>query len=273
MKSKLTFISALALLLLVAGGPARAQHTVINGFKVTWDSSASDFQRKAITSLLNDMVPVKGGKFEMGASKKDKLAEENEKPQHKVTLSSYYICKYEVTQDLWLAVMGKNPSHFRGNMLPVEQVSWLDCQTFIQKLNQITGLTFRLPTEAQWEYAARGGSKSKKYLYAGGKKLDKVAWSSSNSKDKTHNVGDKTPNELGLYDMSGNVMEWCNDFSGLDYYKNSPNKDPQGPDGAYYVLRGGHWASEPAACRITYRGRALPDYKYYYAGFRLTVEE
>ena len=154
------------------------------------------------------MVEVRGGTFTMGATSEQEVdAFGDEKPAHEVTLSDYYIGKTEVTQALWKAVMGNNPSYFEGENLPVECISWHDCKTFISKLNALTGKNFRMPTEAEWEYAARGGSKSRGYKYSGSNTLDDVAWYSGNSDSETHEVGTKSPNELGLYDMSGNVSE------------------------------------------------------------------
>ena len=194
------------------------------------------------------MIAVKGGTFQMGND-----YYYAEKPVHQVTLSDYYIGETEVTQELWNAVMGSNPSNFTGNMQrPVEQVSWDDCQTFIYKLNQMTGETFRLPTEAQWEYAARGGNKSKGYTYIGSDAIDVVAWYSDNSGGMTHPVKTKVPNELGIYDMSGNVFEWCSDW--YDYYSSAAQTDPTGPaGGSFRVYRGGSWLFGAACCRVAYR--------------------
>ena len=168
-----------------------------------------------LNKLINNMVYVSGGTFTMGGtSEQGSDAFDQEKPTHSVTLSSYYICKYEVTQALWRAVMGSNPSNFKGDNLPVESVSWNDCQTFINRLNSYTGRNFRLPTEAEWEFAARGGNYSRHYKYSGSNYIGDVAWYHSNSGHRTHPVGTKQPNELGLYDMSGNVHEWCSDWDG-----------------------------------------------------------
>ena len=161
------------------------------------------------------MIKVEAGTFMMGATPEMEIPDDDEKPVHQVTLTNdYYIGKYEVTQALWQTVMESNPSSFKGNNLPVEQVSWNDCQEFIGKLNSITGRKFRLPTEAEWEYAARGGRKSLKYQYSGGNAISEVAWYTNNSGINTHPVGMKQANELGLYDMTGNVREWWQDYYG-----------------------------------------------------------
>ena len=203
-------------------------------------------QKMIIDNLISNMVLIDGGSFMMGATQEqgnDFL--DNERPVHKITLSSFHINKYEVTQAEWFAVMGNNPSHFNGEkrlsmtvvknygtnlQRPVENVSWNDCQLFITKLNQLTGRTFRLPTEAEWEYAARGGNDSQRYKYAGNNNPDIVAWHYNNSGGRTHPVGEKDPNALGLYDMSGNVYEWCQDWYDRDYYDYSPSSNPTGPD-------------------------------------------
>jgi formylglycine-generating enzyme required for sulfatase activity len=216
-----------------------------------------------------DMVFVKGGTFTMGAtSEQGSGAASNEKPTHSVTLSDYYIGKYEVTQAQWRAVMGNNPSYFKGDNLPVECVSWNDVQVFIQRLNERTGKNFRLPTEAEWEYAARGGSQSKGYKYSGSNTLDDVAWYYSNSSSKIHPVGHKRPNELGIYDMSGNVWEWCQDWYGG--YGSSSQTNPTGPSsGSYRVLRGGNRLDIANFCRVSFRSNYNPRTRYYDGGFRL----
>jgi len=180
-----------------------------------------------IQNLIDNMVRVDGGTFTMGAtSEQGSNAAGDEKPAHQVNLSSFSIGKYEVSQEEWEAVMGSNPSYFKGAKRPVEKVSWNDCQAFIRKLNELTGRSFRLPTEAEWEYAARGGNKSIGDKYAGGDNLGSVAWYEDNSGGTTHNVGTKSPNELGLYDMSGNVWEWCQDW--YDSYSSSAQTNPKG---------------------------------------------
>ena len=207
-----------------------------------------------IQNLVNNMVYVKGGTFTMGTtSEQGNDADSDEKPAHQVTLSSFSIGKYEVTQEEWKAVMGSNPSKFKGAKRPVEQVSWDDCQKFIRKLNQLTGKQFRLPTEAEWEYAARGGDRSRAYKYAGSNHIGSVAWSYNNSGD-THPVGQKQANELGLYDMSGNVWEWCQDWYGENYYGSSPSQNPKGPStGSVRVLRGGSCWCGAGYCRVSSR--------------------
>ena len=217
------------------------------------------------------MVYVAGGTFTMGCT--NEQGDDCwgvEKPAHSVTLSGFYMGKYEVTQAQWKAVMGSNPSHNKGDNLPVENVSWDDVQAFIRKLNQLTGKRYRLPTEAEWEYAARGGNQSRGYKYAGGNNIDEVAWYDGNSGERTHPVGKKRPNELGLYDMSGNVWEWCSDWYDEDYYGNSPQNNPQGPaSGSYRVLRGGSWSDYAIYCRSAYRYGYTPDSRSGSIGFRL----
>jgi formylglycine-generating enzyme required for sulfatase activity len=212
------------------------------------------------------MVFVQGGSFMMGSNEGSDV----EKPVHKVTLSDFYIGKFQVTQAQWKAIMGDNPSAFIGDDHLVEKVSWNDVQEFIKKLNEKTGQKYRLPTEAEWEYAALGGQKSRGFKYAGSDNLNEVAWYDENSGSKTHPVGQKKPNELGLYDMSGNVYEWCADWYGSDYYKNSPKNNPTGPvNGSSRVMRGGSWYSRADRCRVSSRGSCTPDFRCYFIGFRL----
>ena len=223
-----------------------------------------------LNQLINNMVYVSGGTFTMG--EKGRKAYDDEKPTHSVTLSSYYICKYEVTQALWRAVMGSNPSYFKGDNLPVEQVSWNDCQTFINRLNNYTGRNFRLPTEAEWEFAARGGNYSRHYKYSGSNYISDVAWYDGNSGNRTHPVGTKQANELGLYDMSGNVYEWCSD--GYGSYSSYSQNDPTGPNsGSRRVPRGGSWRSNARYCRSSCRDNYAPGDRGYYLGFRLVLSQ
>lgn len=231
-------------------------------------------QTTILQELANNMVFVQGGTFTMGATSEQwSDAEEREKPAQDVTLSSYYICKYEVTQELWQAFMGNNPSEFKGAKRPVENVSWDDCKIFISKLNNFSGEHFRLPTEAEWEYAARGGNKSQGYKYSGSNDLNSVAWFGKNSGSTTHDVGTKQPNELGLYDMSGNVSEWCSDW--LGGYIGSSQSNPTGPSsGIYRVKRGGCFDYTAASCRASSRAYTSPgSYGHNNLGLRLALSE
>ncbi len=233
-----------------------------------------------VNGVTFKMVDVQGGTFTMGAtSEQGSYAYSEEKPAHQVTIGSFRIGQTEVTQELWKAVMGSNPSSFTGNLQrPVEFVSWDDCQTFITKLNQMTGKNFRLPTEAEWEYAARGGNKSQGYKYAGSNNIDDVAWYAENayvvgnsSPDYgTHPVAIKLPNELGLYDMSGNVSEWCQDWFG--YYNNNAQTNPTGPaSGDYRVYRGGCWSFYSRGCRVSSRDKWFSNYRINGLGLRLAM--
>ena len=216
------------------------------------------------------MIAVEGGTFNMGAtSEQGGDADSDEYPVHSVTLSDYYIGETEVTQELWEAVMGSNPSDFSGNpQRPVEMVSWNDCQEFITKLNELTGKNFRLPTEAEWEYAARGGNGSQGYKYSGSNTISDVAWYNGNSGSETHNVKTKSPNELGIYDMSGNVFEWCEDWYGG--YSSGSQTNPTGPSSGFFrVLRGGSWYSNTKACRVSNRSNDSPGSRYSRYGFRV----
>ena len=220
-----------------------------------------------------NMIRVEGGTFTMGATLEEgSIAWVNENPAHQVTLSSYYIGETEVTQALWEAVMGSNPSNFKGANRSVEEVSWDDCKTFISKLNAITGKAFRLPTEAEWEYAARGGTRSMGYKYSGSNTMDEVGWYDGNSGNKTHDVKTKSPNELGIYDMSGNVEECCQDWYGKDYYSSSPQSNPQGPSsGSDRVFRGGSSNGYARYCRVSFRYYFTPGSRFIFRGLRLAL--
>ncbi len=215
------------------------------------------------------MIRVEGGTFTMGATDEQEVAaEDDERPPHQVTLSTYFIGQTEVTQELWEAVMGDNPSRHKGIHKPVHYVSWDQCQRFIEKLRQITGKSFRLPTEAEWEYAARGGNQSMGYKFSGSDKADKVAWF---DRKKPEDVAQKLPNELGIYDMSGNVKEWC-----LDRYwdySDQAQTNPVSKNGAKCVNRGGSWVYEAAVCRVSYRACSLPDERLYNIGLRLALPD
>lgn len=224
-----------------------------------------------------EMVWVEGGSFTMGSNatpKGVKLTYALARPEHRVTVDGYFIGRYEVTQGLWQAVMGENPSKFKGSAnLPVESVSWTEAQEFAMRLSQMTGRRFRLPSEAEWEYAARGGSKSQRNPYAGCNRnqLDNHGWYCVNSDGATHAVGQLQPNELGLYDMSGNVAEWCQDW--VEAYTSEEQTNPRGPrQGENRVLRGGHYNSTSAACTVYDRGWYLPSGKYELYGLRIVME-
>ena len=214
-----------------------------------------------------EMVFVEGGTFQMGSD----TFSNREKPTHTVTLDSFYIGKYPVTQKQWRNIMGNNPARFKDcDDCPIELVSWNDVQDFLKKLNGKTGKEYRLPTEAEWEFAARGGTKTKKYIYSGSNDSHEVAWHNENAGSKTHPVGQKKPNDLGIYDMSGNVWEWCNDWYDDDYYQKSPVLNPQGPEkGDDRVVRGGFFLSgNNLVCRVSYRLRLNPSVIDSYLGFR-----
>ena len=233
---------------------------------------------------IRNEVFVEGGTFFMG----DDAGELRERPMHEVTVSSFWIMKTEVTQAAWEAIMGMNPSNFKGRDLPVETMAWIDAVEYANKLSSKDGFQpayrmmkgtaicdftkngWRLPTEAEWEYAAMGGAKSTGYIYAGSNSADPVAWYKPNSKNSTHPVGTKAGNELGIYDMSGNVWEWCWDWYEEGYYAKSPSADPRGPSsGTYRVIRGGSWFSLAALARVSFRNFFDPADRIYYLGFRL----
>ena len=230
-------------------------------------------ERFTVNGVTFTMVAVKGGTFKMGATKEQGSdADSDEKPAHSMTLSDYYIGQTEVTQALWQAVMGSNPSNWKGDNLPVETVSWNDCQQFIEKLNQLTGRKFRLPTEAEWEYAARGGNKSRGYKYAGSNDIGSVAWYSDNSASKTHPVGQKQANVLGIYDMAGNVLEWCQDWFDSGYYGKSPSTNPcNNTSASSRVNRGGSWYGNARYCRVSHRNYDNPDRRDNHLGLRLAL--
>jgi len=219
------------------------------------------------------MVKVTGGTFRMGATEEQGSdASDNEYPVHSVTLSDYWIAETEVTQELWTAIMGSNPSRFTGDsQLPVEQVGFNDCQTFITKLNELTGMNFRMPTEAEWEFAARGGNCSQGYKYAGSNTIGDVAWYADNSNNRPHPVSTKAPNELGIYDMSGNIEEWCQDW--FDLYSSESQTNPSGPTesspASCRVERGGHFHTSDDFCRVSFRAALLTSDVYSNVGFRL----
>lgn len=223
-----------------------------------------------------EMVLVEGGEFTMGSDKADGVKRKYDAngPEHRVSVGSYYIGRLEVTQGVWKAVMGENPSKFVGDSLPVEQVSWTEAAQFAVLVSQLTGRRFRLPTEAEWEYAARGGRRSagQPYPGCGRRGLDDAAWYCVNSSNCTHPVGRLQPNELGLYDMGGNVAEWCSDWM-ADYEGGQVVQDPRGGrDGECRVVRGGHWGSISAGCAVFDRGWYVPTGRTEYYGLRLVMD-
>lgn len=230
-----------------------------------------------VNGVSFSMIFVEGGIFEMGAQNTDpnkpnydEEAWDREAPVHLVTLSDYYIGETEVTQELWQAVMGSNPSHFLGEQKPVEQVAWYNCQDFIKKLNDLTGMNFRFPTEAEWEFAAKGGNESRGYRYSGSDDINEVAWCSADGK-QTRLVKNKLPNELGIYDMCGNVMEWCGDL--FEEYTSEPQTNPTGAlSGTDYIVRGGCCLSDAAYCRMTVRNFFNYAGASYGIGLRLALQ-
>ena len=237
------------------------------------EDEGKPFQNETFTvnGVSFTMVAVEGGTFTMGCTgEQGDDCFSNEKPAHQVTVGGFCIGETEVTQALWRAVTGSKPSYFKGDNLPVETVSWDACQKFIKKLNELTGKKFRLPTEAEWEYAARGGNQRQGYKYSGSKDIGPVAWFWDNSNESTHQVKGKGANELGLYDMSGNVCEWCSDWYGE--YSSSAQTDPQGPDeGSLRVARGGSWGGDAGDCRVSGRSHYYPVCRGNFLGFRLVL--
>lgn len=236
------------------------------------DEEAGDDSVFNVNGVFFEMIPVKAGSFDMGTPPTQTGSSTHERPVHKVNLSKdFMLGKTPVTQELWLAVMGNNPSYFKGDLQrPVEYVSWDDCQEFIAKLNGLTGKKFRLPTEAEWEYAAKGGDKSNGTAFAGSNTPKSVAWYSSNSNGTTQPVGGKEPNELGLYDMSGNVCEWVNDIYAA--YNAAEQTDPTGAQsGNFKVYRNGSYVDAASNCRCGYRYPAEPTYKKTFIGLRLAL--
>mgnify|MGYP002869804714 CR=1 FL=1 len=247
------------------------------------DPSEGNTQMFTVKGVSFKMVNVEGGTFQMGSD--DSEAGRFDSPVHQVTLSSYSIGQTEVTQALWYAVMGQKPTsdgdkwsskYGLGDNRPAYNVSWEDCQEFITKLNQLTGKHFRMPTEAEWEFAARGGTKSKGYKYAGSNTIDDVAWYTVNSNVLgnpnygTHDVATKRANELGIYDMSGNVLEWCNDWFGS--YSSTVLTNPTGPTtGSHRVGRGGSWGGRALDCRVTLHSGSMPTDRSSYLGLRLAL--
>ena len=250
----------------------RASLRDLNNKRIT-ESAIIKVNDPTVDDILRDMVQVRGGTFTRGCTQvRESDCYSNEKPTHQATLSDYYIGKYEVTQFVWKLIMGlnMNPSSHRSDNLPVENASWDEVQEFIEKLNERTGKNYRLPTEAEWEYAARGGNQSRGYVYSGSNILDDVGWYADNSDLETHPVGMKKANELGIYDMSGNVDEWVSDLYGP--YSSDPQTNPTGSvSGSARVVRGGSSVRFEEAARVFSRGGYNPGSSNPRLGFRLAI--
>ena len=238
------------------------ERETINGVTVAWDNNATATEKNAVRSILNGMVYIPGGDFQMGSADADAFADE--KPAHRESVAPFRLNRYEVTQEIWQAVMGNNPSTAAiGPEYPVETVTWNDCMDFINKLNRIAGVRFRLPSEAEWEYAARGGARSNGFRYSGSGSIDAVGWHKENSGGRTHPVGSKNANELGLYDMTGNVWEWTS-----DKYNNNYSASRGGNN---YVCRGGSWDNDIKLNRVYVRFSMDPSLKNKRQGLRLAL--
>lgn len=234
--------------------------------------SLSANQIRVFSNMLENMVFVDGGTFMMGDDNPEHRDSHDNKPAHLVEINPFFIGRFEVTQEEWVTVMEENPASFKGADLPVENVSWNDIILFIDRLNELTGMEFRLPTEAEWEYAAKGGKYAMGCEYAGSDFIKAVAWFKSNSKNTTHSVGFKRPNELGIFDMSGNVAEWCLDTYERDYYQRMVSYNPKGPDsGANKVNRGGGWMMDEYYQRVDVRNVNVADERNPSLGFRLAM--
>jgi len=235
--------------------------------KPSLSTGFSDYNEK-VAGIEIEMVAVAGGTFQMGCTNEQTNCYDNEKPVHTVSVEDYYIGRFEISQMQWQAIMGTNPSSKSkgfGGIYPVNNVSWNDVQSFLIKLNQLTNKRYRLPTEAEWEYAARGGDKSKGFLYSGSNDIKSVAWYTGNSKNKAHPVGQNLPNELDIYDMSGNVWEWCASW----YARYSKDGEDANPSNSDRIIRGGGWLSQDRKCRVVTRDYTDPDDYDDNIGFRI----
>lgn len=282
MKKTVLFLSIILVSLVCLNANAQNKKRRAPNNTATSTHSTKDYNSKAcvvdgtnliftVKGVKFEMILVESGDFMMGARSNDIYANDNEKPAHNVTLTPYFIGKTEVTQELWEAIMGDNPSNNKSPRHPVEQVSYEDCKAFIEKLNLLTDVEFSLPTEAQWEYAARGG-RDGGYRYAGTTQhLNEFAWYNDNSNGETHDVATKRPNGLGLFDMSGNVSEWCNDWWG-DYPRIGLT-NPTGPSsGPAHILRGGNFECFDFLLRVSHRRGGVPNAKSKAFGLRLAIE-
>ena len=285
---KKVFIILCCFLALQSCNKDNTKNETINGFEINWAGDLGKTEKDAVREMISNMVKVDGGTFIMGAQKDsveylnyDENALPNEAPVHEVTVSDFYINKFEVSQLLWKSIMGATPNnednmqwekeYGKGDNYPAYRISFKEVEMFIEKLNMFTGLNFALPTEAQWEYAARGGKNTYYELYAGGYNVLEVAWIDSNS-DKCSEVGKKDANGIGLYDMSGNVWEMCQDW--YSDYTEEAVTDPVGEEynQGYKVFRGGSWNTNAQQARVTARYRQGIHYRDYNTGFRLVIE-
>ena len=245
-----------------------------DGILIHWDEQVTAEQQEAIREIAASLVRVEGGTFQMGSD--GELANDDEQPVHAVTLSSYRIAKFTITQKQWRAIMGQdwtwNENYGTGDNYPATNLNANEMKQFLRKVNQLSELDLRLPTEAEWEYAARGGKSSHGTLYSGSNDADAVAWHQGNAGNRLHPVGSLQPNELGLYDMSGNVWEWCSDWYGN--YTEDAQTNPQGPtSGERKVVRGGSFSYEAAFSRVTQRNSVRPDTRSFALGFRVAMDE
>ena len=238
--------------------------------KLDEEKRFADYSEDLGNGVKLEMVAIKGGSFQMGSPSSERVKNDDECPVHTVELDGFWIGKYEVTQEQWQAVMGNNPSYFKGDNLPVEEVSGDDAMEFCKKLSEKTGKTYTLPSEAQWEYACRAGSKTRFCFGDYGDDLGEYAWYWDNSNKQTNPVGQKKPNDWGLYDMHGNVWEWCLDWYDDNYYSKSPSKNPVNlQTSSYRVMRGGSWPGMQGSCRSAHRYRYNPVPRDYDVGFRV----
>ncbi|MBX3239213.1 MAG: formylglycine-generating enzyme family protein [Chitinophagaceae bacterium] len=251
----------------VAMLPASAQKIKKNKNKPTLEINAAAISRAFLDSIELNMVWVTGGSFIMG----DNMGEIDEKPAHEVVINGFAISKYQVTQRQWGVIMGNYESDYKiCGECPIDNISWRDAQEFIRRLNLITGKHYTLPTEAEWEFAAKGGKDGKGYRFSGSDNIDEVGWHAGNSERHPHPVGEKEPNELGLYDMTGNMWEWCQDRYTKFYYEENIKYSPEGPsEGSGRVRRGGSWFTSARNCRTSARSSVKEDYKDNSITFRL----
>lgn len=246
-----------------------------DGLLINWNvAEVTEEQQEVIREIVSDMVRVEGGIFQMGSD--DGLAAADEAPVHSVTLSSFRINRFTVTQKQWRTLMGTDPgwnsNYGVGDEFPATYVTYSDCESFVSKLYLLSGLKFRLPTEAEWEYAARGGKQSQGTLYSGSDNPDEVAWHQGNAGNVLHRPGSLRPNELGLYDMSGNIWEWCSDWYGA--YSADAQTNPTGPsNGNRRVVRGGSFSYEAPYSRVSQRNSLARDYRSFVTGFRVVIDE